>query len=79
MRQPGIPNRKFRMGIFGLEKTMRTLREATFAQQEQKAVNTKLNDGRMDYIEFTTTDIAKIRAFYTETFGWKFTDSDRIT
>ena len=34
----------------------------------------KSNDGRMDYIEFPAADIAKTKTFYTEVFGWKFTD-----
>jgi uncharacterized protein len=34
----------------------------------------KANDRRVDYIEFHATDLAKIKAFYIEAFGWKFTD-----
>ena len=45
-----------------------------FAQQEQKTVETKSNDGRIDYIEFPATDVAKTKAFYERVFGWKFTD-----
>jgi uncharacterized protein len=37
-------------------------------------VQAKSNDGRMDYIEFPATDIAKTKSFYGEVFGWKFTD-----
>jgi predicted enzyme related to lactoylglutathione lyase len=32
------------------------------------------NNGRMDYIEFPTTDIAKTKDFYIQVFGWRFTD-----
>ncbi len=46
----------------------------TFALQEKNAVTTKPNEGRMDYIEFPATDIAKTKAFYIQAFGWKFTD-----
>ena len=28
----------------------------------------------IDYIEFTVTDLAAARAFYTAAFGWSFTD-----
>ncbi|MFZ0819345.1 MAG: VOC family protein [Candidatus Acidiferrales bacterium] len=35
---------------------------------------TQENNGRMDYIEFPATDIAKTKAFYIKVFGWKFTD-----
>lgn len=31
-------------------------------------------DRRMDYIEFRATDIEETKKFYSEIFGWKFTD-----
>ncbi|UCF40921.1 MAG: VOC family protein [Gemmatimonadota bacterium] len=31
-------------------------------------------DRRVDYLEFPTTDIAATKRFYTEVFGWQFTD-----
>ncbi len=31
-------------------------------------------DGRVDYIEFPTTNIGEIKSFYSGVFGWKFTD-----
>jgi uncharacterized protein len=34
----------------------------------------KVNDRRIDYIEFPTTDVAKTKAFYEQVFGWRFTD-----
>jgi predicted enzyme related to lactoylglutathione lyase len=37
-------------------------------------MDTQSNEGRIDYIEFPATDIAKTKAFYTGVFGWKFTD-----
>jgi len=37
-------------------------------------VDTQSNEGRIDYVEFPATDIAKTKAFYTDLFGWKFTD-----
>lgn len=45
-----------------------------FAQQEQKTVDNKANNARIDYIEFPATEIAKTKAFYEQAFGWKFTD-----
>jgi predicted enzyme related to lactoylglutathione lyase len=45
-----------------------------FPQQEQKTVDNKANNGRIDYIEFPATDVAKTKAFYERVFGWKFTD-----
>jgi predicted enzyme related to lactoylglutathione lyase len=47
---------------------------SAFAQQEQKTVDNKANNGRIDYIEFSATDMAKTKAFYERVFGWKFTD-----
>jgi predicted enzyme related to lactoylglutathione lyase len=37
-------------------------------------VETKSTDGRVDYIEFPVTDIARTKSFYEQAFGWKFTD-----
>jgi predicted enzyme related to lactoylglutathione lyase len=31
-------------------------------------------DLKIDYIEFTASDLLAIKRFYTEAFGWKFTD-----
>ena len=32
------------------------------------------HDRRIDYIEIDATDIAATKRFYTDCFGWKFTD-----
>ena len=32
------------------------------------------HDRRIDYIEIDATDVAVTKRFYTECFGWKFTD-----
>lgn len=32
------------------------------------------HDLRIDYVEFRTTDIGAMKAFYGEVFGWKMTD-----
>jgi predicted enzyme related to lactoylglutathione lyase len=32
------------------------------------------NDRRIDYIEFSATDIPATKVFYGDTFGWKFED-----
>jgi uncharacterized protein len=37
-------------------------------------VDSNLNNGRIDYIEFPATDVAKTKAFYERVLGWKFTD-----
>ena len=31
-------------------------------------------DRRIDYVEFTVTDMDAAKAFYAKAFGWKFTD-----
>lgn len=43
------------------------------AQEKGNGVE-KANNGRIDYIEFPATDIARTKAFYSAAFGWKFTD-----
>ncbi len=32
------------------------------------------NDRRIDYVEFSSTDIGETKRFYSEVFGWAFTD-----
>jgi hypothetical protein len=32
------------------------------------------NDQRIDYVEFSVSDIARTREFYGTAFGWSFTD-----
>ena len=32
------------------------------------------HDRRVDYVEFRTTDIEATKKFYSEVFGWEFTD-----
>ena len=34
----------------------------------------KLQHEQIQYIEFLSRDLAKAKAFYTDAFGWKFTD-----
>ena len=34
----------------------------------------KENDLRVDYVEFSSTDLERTKAFYEKVFGWKFTD-----
>ena len=37
-------------------------------------MNQAEQDRRVDYIEFPTTDIEATKKFYSEIFGWSFTD-----
>jgi len=37
-------------------------------------VNPAEQDRRIDYVEFPATDIAATKRFYSEVFGWEFTD-----
>ena len=39
-----------------------------------KLVSQAEQDRRMDYIEFTTTSMEATKSFYSEVFGWEFTD-----
>ena len=41
---------------------------------KELAVTTQNNNHRIDYIEFSATDITATKKFYTAVFGWKFTD-----
>lgn len=34
----------------------------------------KQSNHQIDYVEFKSTDLEKTKAFYSEVFGWKFTD-----
>ena len=34
----------------------------------------KLKNEQVQYLEFLTKDISRAKKFYTESFGWKFTD-----
>ena len=54
--------------------TLLLLTVTALSQEEQKIVEPNPNNGRIDYIEFPATDIAKTKAFYQQVFGWKFTD-----
>jgi hypothetical protein len=52
---------------------------ATPCEAEKASIGDRLmsqaeHDRRVDYIEFLTTDIEEIKRFYSEVFGWEFTD-----
>ena len=42
--------------------------------EEEMTVDQAQHDRRVDYVEFTTTDMDRTKAFYSEIFGWEFTD-----
>lgn len=44
------------------------------ATGKEKPMSKAEQDRRIDYIEFVSTDIPATKKFYSETFGWKFTD-----
>ena len=37
-------------------------------------MNQAEQDKRIDYVEFSTTDISSVKKFYGEAFGWEFQD-----
>src|SRR5262244_3070890 len=37
-------------------------------------MSSKEQNNRIDYIEFGTSSIEQVKQFYSQTFGWKFTD-----
>jgi predicted enzyme related to lactoylglutathione lyase len=48
--------------------------EAADASSGDEAVNQAEQDRRVDYIEFLATNIEETKRFYSEVFGWEFTD-----
>jgi predicted enzyme related to lactoylglutathione lyase len=47
--------------------------EETRMSQQPQLVSAE-HDGRVDYVEFGAPDLPAIKRFYTEAFGWEFTD-----
>jgi D-aminopeptidase len=47
-------------------KTMIYEREGVMGQEQ--------HDRRIDYVEFSTTDMAAVKSFYAQAFGWSFQD-----
>jgi predicted enzyme related to lactoylglutathione lyase len=37
-------------------------------------MSTQENNHKINYIEFTSTDVARSKQFYSEVFGWSFVD-----
>ncbi|MFT5432144.1 MAG: putative enzyme related to lactoylglutathione lyase, partial [Myxococcota bacterium] len=37
-------------------------------------MNQRDQDRRVDYVEFLSTDVVETKRFYSEVFGWDFTD-----
>ena len=48
--------------------------DSSHSTTKESAVTISNNNHRIDYIEFSATDIAATKNFYTAVFGWKFTD-----
>ena len=48
--------------------------EISESAKGDKLMSQAEQDRRVDYIEFLTTDIEETRRFYSEVFGWEFTD-----
>jgi predicted enzyme related to lactoylglutathione lyase len=48
--------------------------DSSHSTTKETIVTTQNNNHRIDYIEFSATDIAATKSFYTAVFGWKFTD-----
>ena len=42
--------------------------------RSDELMNQTEQDRRVDYVEFLTSDIEEIKSFYSEVFGWEFTD-----
>ena len=48
--------------------------EAAETSKRDELVSQAEQDRRVDYIEFLTTNIEETKRFYSEVFGWEFTD-----
>lgn len=48
--------------------------EATETSRGDELMSQAEQDRRVDYIEFLTTNIEETKRFYSEVFGWEFTD-----
>jgi predicted enzyme related to lactoylglutathione lyase len=48
--------------------------EAVETSRRDEVMNQAEQDRRVDYIEFPTTNVEETKRFYSEVFGWEFTD-----
>ena len=48
--------------------------ELTSTSAAAEPVSQAEHDRRVDYVEFLTTGIEEIKRFYSQVFGWEFTD-----
>jgi predicted enzyme related to lactoylglutathione lyase len=48
--------------------------DAADTSSAEESMSQAEQDRRVDYIEFTATDIERTKQFYSEVFGWEFTD-----
>jgi predicted enzyme related to lactoylglutathione lyase len=48
--------------------------EAADTTEGEELMSQAEQDRRIDYIEFQTTDMASTKRFYSDAFGWEFTD-----
>jgi predicted enzyme related to lactoylglutathione lyase len=50
------------------------LSEVQETTRGEQPMNQAEQDRRIDYVEFSATDIEETKQFYSEVFGWEFTD-----
>ena len=62
------------LGFLGFLNSKVYAQDSSHSTTKDSAVTTQNNNHRIDYIEFSATDIAATKNFYTAVFGWKFTD-----
>jgi len=62
------------LGFFAPSSPKAHAQDSSHSIIKGSAVTVSNNNNRIDYIEFSATDIAAVRNFYTAVFGWKFTD-----
>jgi uncharacterized protein len=62
------------LGFSGFLSLKAHAQDSLHSTIKETAVTALNNNHRIDYIEFSATDIAAVRNFYMAVFGWKFTD-----
>jgi len=62
------------LGFSSLLSSKAHAQDSSHSTTKESAVTTQNNNHRIDYIEFSATDITAVKQFYTAVFGWKFTD-----
>jgi hypothetical protein len=64
----------FRILNFDASDGLKKIRKADHIVQLLKSEKMEIKDNHINYVEFKAKDLEKIKAFYTASFAWTFTD-----